>query len=95
MQLLSKSLIPKGFSGKYPLFSNSESLLQSFEQKDKALDAVKNVLSSNVKPARRKAKWLFKSKLQSTNAKEKIVVSKLKSNTKNKKNIKNKKLKKP
>lgn len=61
-QLLSTPVVPKGFSGKYPLTSDITDVtaLQGQQKNEKAVDVMKNALENNSKGNRKMAKWLFK-----------------------------------
>ncbi|KAF5301320.1 hypothetical protein FQA39_LY10718 [Lamprigera yunnana] len=83
-KLLAKPLIPKGFSGKYPLSDDTMvNLVQSSEKKSEAaIDVLKGSMNDPRQIVFRKAKWLFKSKTSNSNITEKLASS-----------IKNKKVK--
>lgn len=69
-QLLSKPIFPKGYSSKYPLFSEISGavFLQDYGKNERAVDVMKNTIGNYSKKmkgiGRRKAKGLFKPRIK-------------------------------
>ncbi|KAK5647351.1 hypothetical protein RI129_002243 [Pyrocoelia pectoralis] len=65
-RLLSKPIFPKGFSGKFPVTTDvkGNAINMMSNATENAIDVLKNATSNVSKAVRKKAKWMFHSKLK-------------------------------
>ncbi|KAB0805561.1 hypothetical protein PPYR_02531 [Photinus pyralis] len=65
-QLLAKPIFPKGFSGKFPITTDIQGNAVNImsHTTENAIDVLKNSTNNTTRTVRKKAKWLFRSKVK-------------------------------